>query len=173
MPPLKTGKIDIAGIARDRDQLWAEANDAEREHGESLALPESVWEEALARQEAHTEFEPWRDELANVSAWAARCAAIIVVSNAHFNADTQADAKLDAIPYESDPLRGDERVSSSWLLTVALKIEPERQTAVLAHRLSTVMQQLGWSEPHTLRIGGKVQRGYKRALPDAQAQREE
>jgi len=47
---------------------------------------------------------------------------------------------------------------------VALKIEPERQTPVLTHRLSTVMQQLGWSDPHVLKIGGKAQRGYKRML---------
>ncbi len=166
MPPFKTGKILIDALARDRDQLWAEAQLAEREHEPSLALPDSVWEEALARQEAHTEFEPWRDELANVSEWAARCAVIIERGNAK----APADAKLDAIPYESDPLRGDERISSSWLLTVALKIAPERQTAVLTHRLSTVMQQLGWSEPHTLRIGGRVQRGYKRMLPKAEAQ---
>ena len=67
MPPFKTGKIDIAALKRDRDQLWAEANEAEREHGESLAFPPEVWIEAQARQDAHTEFEPWRDELANVT----------------------------------------------------------------------------------------------------------
>jgi predicted P-loop ATPase len=160
MPPLITGKILVDAIARDRDQLWAEANAAEREHGPSLALPESVWEEAQAIQDAHTEFDPWRDELADVAAWAAKCADIAERANAKAGPD----AKLDAIPYESDPLRGDERVSSSWLLTVPLRIDPERQSPALSHRLSTVMQTLGWSGPLLIRIGGVPQRGYKRML---------
>lgn len=165
MPPLTVGHvIDIAGLERDRDQLWAEAQLAEREHGSSLALPDDVWEELKVVQEGHTEFDPWRDELADISGWAAECAAITERSNATAKA-ADADARPALIPYESDPLRGDERVSSSWLLTVALKIEPERQTSVLTHRLATVMQQNGWSNPQVLRIGGIVQRGYKRKLP--------
>jgi hypothetical protein len=164
MPPFITGKIDIAGIERDRDQLWTEADKAEREHGPTLAIPAEVWEEAQARQDEHTEQDPWKDDpLGDVAQWAARAAVAIKRSNA-VTAKANDGAKLDPIPYERNEFRGDERISSGWLLAVALDIKVKDQTPLLTHRLSTCMQQLGWSSPRVLKIEGMAQRGYKRTI---------
>jgi len=172
MPPFTTGKLDIAGIAADRDQLWAEASDAEREHDGTLAIPEAVWAEAQARQDEHTEQDPWKDDpLGDVAQWAARAAVAIARANETMTkaangggSGNVGGGKLDPIPYERSETRGDERISSGWLLGVALDIKLKDQTPTLTHRLATCMQQLGWSNPHVLKIGGTAQRGYKRPI---------
>jgi hypothetical protein len=52
--PLRTGRIDLAGLARDRDQLWAEAARAE-ESGASVVLGEHLRAMAADEQEARLE----------------------------------------------------------------------------------------------------------------------
>jgi hypothetical protein len=172
MVPLEPTKIDIAALKRDRDQIWAEASLAEREHGPSLALPADVWAEAKAKQEEHVESDPWADKLADFSTSAANWALSIRRINAKSWTMNGTSGEVEPIPYErregDDFTPGswsnEERVSSSWLLGTALKIPEERQTPAITHRLSTVMQQLGWSNPYLLKIGGTPQRGYKRKL---------
>ena len=63
--PVKTGKIDLTGIAEIRDQLWAEAAEAETTD-EAITLPESLWQKAAEQQAARREDDPWLDILADV-----------------------------------------------------------------------------------------------------------
>lgn len=61
--PVKTGTIDLEGLRRDRDQLWAEAAYWETK-GASLVLPEELWTAAAVEQEARMQDDPWLDVLA-------------------------------------------------------------------------------------------------------------
>lgn len=47
--PVEVGRCDVAGLIRDRDQIWAEAATREAA-GESIRLPESLWAEAGREQ---------------------------------------------------------------------------------------------------------------------------
>lgn len=60
--PVKVGRFDVAGIIRDRDQLWAEAVQRER-LGESIRLPEALWSAAGAHQELRREVDAWEDAI--------------------------------------------------------------------------------------------------------------
>lgn len=63
--PVKTGEVDLDGLTKDRDQLWAEA--AYREaNGESIVLPEELWGDAQVAQEERLELDPWHDLLIDV-----------------------------------------------------------------------------------------------------------
>jgi predicted P-loop ATPase len=64
--PVKIGQIDLEALARDRDQLWAEAAHLEAE-GESLTLPQELWPAAQEEQEARLEDDPWLDKLSHLS----------------------------------------------------------------------------------------------------------
>jgi hypothetical protein len=61
--PVKVGKIDIAALRRDRDQLWAEAAHYE-ELGASTVLPEDLWTSARQEQEDRRESDAWEDAIA-------------------------------------------------------------------------------------------------------------
>ncbi|MGX1259347.1 VapE domain-containing protein [Sinorhizobium fredii] len=63
--PVKTGKIDLEALLRDRDQLWAETASREAE-GESIALPPELWSAAAVEQEDRLEDDPWLEKLATV-----------------------------------------------------------------------------------------------------------
>jgi hypothetical protein len=63
--PVRTTTIDIEALRRDRDQLWAEAVQRERE-GASIVLDHSLWNAARVEQEAREESDPWDDMLADV-----------------------------------------------------------------------------------------------------------
>lgn len=56
--PVATGKIDLDGIKRDRDQLWAEAATLEAT-GASIRLDESLWAEAAAIQRSRVNDDSW------------------------------------------------------------------------------------------------------------------
>ena len=62
--PVKVGQIDLAGLARDRDQLWAEANQFEANCG-SIALPERLWATAAEEQDARTDSDEWTVPIGN------------------------------------------------------------------------------------------------------------
>lgn len=65
--PVEIDHIDIDAIARDRDQLWAEAAYWERQ-GESIRLDPELYAAAQAEQEARRILDPWREKLAGVLA---------------------------------------------------------------------------------------------------------
>jgi predicted P-loop ATPase len=55
-------RVDLDGIVRDREQIWAEAVHLFRT-GESWVLPESLWEEAARVQSERVMDDPWVDIL--------------------------------------------------------------------------------------------------------------
>lgn len=59
--PIKTGKIDLEGLKRDVDQLWAEAY--QREEKEDIALHEVLWESAAEEQEARISRDEWNETI--------------------------------------------------------------------------------------------------------------
>lgn len=60
--PVKTGQIDLEGLKRDRDLLWAEAVEMESE-SEPITLPKDLWEAAAQAQKARMPIDPWLDIL--------------------------------------------------------------------------------------------------------------
>ncbi len=60
--PVLTGHIDLAGLARDRDQLWAEAATREARH-ESHLLPEHLWKAAGEEQAGRMTTDAWREPI--------------------------------------------------------------------------------------------------------------
>ena len=64
--PVKTTKIDIETLGRDRNQLWAEATLREKE-GASIVLRRELWKVAGAEQQAREEYDPWDDVLVEVA----------------------------------------------------------------------------------------------------------
>ncbi|MBP7720977.1 MAG: hypothetical protein KA155_00420 [Alphaproteobacteria bacterium] len=63
--PVKTAKLTLDALRRDRNQLWAEAAHAEAA-GESIVLAEALWAEAGILQESRVEYDPWLDRLATI-----------------------------------------------------------------------------------------------------------
>ncbi len=63
--PVKVGEIDLVGIARDRDQLWAEAV-ARFQRGEKWFLEGEVEQMALQEASARRPEDPWRSDIADI-----------------------------------------------------------------------------------------------------------
>jgi len=61
--PVRTGQIDLEGLARDKDQLWAEAYERWMGGQESLALDPSLYPEAELQQELRRLEDPWEDKV--------------------------------------------------------------------------------------------------------------
>ena len=62
--PVPTGRVDLTGLARDRDQLWAEAASREKA-GESHVLPEQLWLVAGEVQDSRAETDEWEELINN------------------------------------------------------------------------------------------------------------
>jgi predicted P-loop ATPase len=60
--PIRTGVIDLKALCRDRDQIWAEAALAEK-GGESLVIPENLYEAATVEQDKRLMQDPWEISL--------------------------------------------------------------------------------------------------------------
>jgi hypothetical protein len=60
--PVAVGRIDLELVARDRDQIWAEAAHME-EQGESIRLDRALWEAAGEEQEKRRVTDPWEELL--------------------------------------------------------------------------------------------------------------
>jgi hypothetical protein len=63
--PVRVGKIDLDGLRKDRDQIWAEAAAPENAH-EPLTLPEEYYHSAGEEQAARVVADPWIDKLTAV-----------------------------------------------------------------------------------------------------------
>ena len=152
--PVKlVGKIDLAGVARDRDQLWAEAAAAEAA-GEELVIPEELWADAAVQQIARMQDNPWEDAIA------ARLATI-EKNGGEGGANGWFDLAADGEG------RDQWRVSSDYLLTVVLGLAKERQTTAHARHLAGIMRKLGWTRPEgpiRIGVGGDPCRGFVKAV---------
>jgi predicted P-loop ATPase len=139
--PVATGAIDLKALARDVDQLWAEAAQAESA-GFDIALPENLWAAATAEQDKRMPADAWTDVLAEV------------VGTVQVNDDGQ---KV-------------ERVKSTTIMTQWLKIDLERQRPAMGRRVGKVMRKLGWDGPEDYTFGsGKSavkRKGYERPARD-------
>ena len=62
--PVVTTHIDLAALARDRDQLWAEAAEVEARGG-SIGLPERLWKQAGEEQYQRLESDEWTAPIHN------------------------------------------------------------------------------------------------------------
>lgn len=157
--PVKVGRIDFKALIRDRDQLWAEAS-AEEPLEPSLALPEDLWQHASEARASRTQSDPWADILINI----AESAAFTQATQA---SGKQNDDEIDMGPvYETGTDRDgnpEHRVSSVYVIGVALAIPPDRRTTEHGKRAGLVMKSLGWTYKKT-RINGRSVWGFVRPI---------
>lgn len=141
-PLTARGRIDVAAIVRDRDQVWAEAAMMEARR-DALTLPESLWPDAAKRQAAETSDEPWADSI---------------------RAFLEQRERYATLPREPDdePARPVDKVHTVELLE-ALGLRPESMTRGNAARIRTIMEaMLGWRHRPSMRIGRVNLAGYVR-----------
>lgn len=156
--PVAVGRVDIAALIRDRDQLWAEACELEEWTYPKLELPEELWQSASGARVDRTQIDPWADVLDDVAEQAAR-------SQASFIAEDVADA-IAIYGRGSDRDGGlEERVASAFVIGSALGIATDRQTADMQKRAGLVMRSLGWAGPKVVKINGRSVRAYVRPEP--------
>jgi predicted P-loop ATPase len=166
--PGKLRMIDLAGIERDRDQLWAEAVAAEG-RGEPLVIPENLWPAAAAEQQARMEDDPWFDTLA--SSLARRIQKFQEAETKGAKAAEEYAKNFDGKFAAGTDEKGEPewRVGTDYLLTDVLDLPKERQHNTHTKRLADVMRSLGWHRTKTetpIRIGKTVKRGYLKAAKE-------
>jgi hypothetical protein len=115
--PVKTGKIDLEALRRDRDRLWAEAAQIEAQDA-TLKLPEALWSTAAAEQDRRRDQDPWDEMLAGVKGF--------------------------DLP---DGTGREERISTTELLTLHLRLSADKCNDAAAKRLGYCMVRLGWEKP--------------------------
>jgi len=141
--PVKTGVIDLPALASDRDQLWAEASEAEAA-GETISLAPHLWTMAAEAQAARLATDPWRDDL------------ILWLDGYR--------REFDGEHWKTTRTEPVERIHSRDLLMDALHIDTSRQNQHIAKRLREVMRTIdGWTYKQGIRIDGKGNAaGYQR-----------
>lgn len=133
--PVEVGEIDLEGLRRDRDQLWAEAAAMET-GGEVLTLPRELWGAMTERQGDRLQSDPWE---------------LVLVDVVKLSPQTCGNITLH---------EGKWKAFSSYLLETVLRIDRSVQRTEHERRLGVVMRRLGWDGPKPLRVGDRVNRGY-------------
>ena len=133
--PVLTGKIELETLQRDRDQLWAEAAEAEKVEAE-LTIVQGLWAAATAEQSKRLVDDPWEDTLVNIPNLVAASSGSIVIVD------------------------GELRVFSNYILDAILHIDSGDAKMFDSKRLANAMRKLGWTGPDNFRIGSKVGKGY-------------
>lgn len=140
------GRVDVEALARDRDQLWAEASAMEGAKVRHV-LDEALWPEAAQRQAEETAEDPWAEPI-----------------RAHLRSRTAASQSGQTrmgMLAEGAASRPADRVHSQHLLSNVLEIPVDRQNRGHAQRLRGVMENdIGWSYRKALRIGDQNRAGY-------------
>ncbi len=134
--PVECGAVDLEGLRRDRDQLWAEAVQAER--GASLVLDPKLWGEAATRQEDRRAHDPWDDFLTGIENNVAKRRYLTMTGEEY-------------------------RIGSKELMTEVLGLTSDRASDVAGKRLAFAMRRLGWDGPRNLRFDDYVVKGYTKA----------
>jgi predicted P-loop ATPase len=146
------GLIDLVGVARDRDQLWAEAAAIEAS-GETLTLPSTLWSVASVEQQARLTHDPWEDEIERHLSR--------LTDKTKDGRDVVKEGYAVGINENGDR---EWRVASSYLLgETVLGISVDRQTNATTKHLADVMRTLGWSSGKTIRTT-KPCRGYTKPI---------
>ena len=124
---LKTGRILLRDLARDRDRLWAEAA-AREAKGESIELPRALWKVAKTEQDKRLEEDPWDLRLERVRG-------------------VERFDRRDGLP------GWEERIAARDLYAgyLGLKASDEKGGGT-ARRVAESMRRLGW-EPTIARLG--------------------
>jgi predicted P-loop ATPase len=122
--PVATGKIDLDALARDRDQLWAEANMFEAK-GEALTLDRDLQGDAAMLAASRLADDPWDQTLVKVEK-------MIVQISGKFSREF-----------------GEMRAASDWLLREVLDLNPNNVSGASSKRLGACMRRLGWTGPKT------------------------
>jgi predicted P-loop ATPase len=135
--PVKVGRIDLTGITRDRDQLWAEAAVAEAS-GEPLTISEELWSAAADQQRSRMNPDAWEEIIR-------RDLTTLMATHRKKSAGIDGEIVL-ATNDNGDP---EWRVSTNFLLRGVLTLSPERQGDAVTKRLAGVMRDLAGRAPTT------------------------
>ncbi|MBN9149160.1 MULTISPECIES: virulence-associated E family protein [unclassified Nitrobacter] len=138
--------IDVSKLARDRDQLWAEASVLE-ERREPLTLPESLWSVAAELQKNETADNPWEDTIADFLEQRERD---------HVRYNSNFDLSEDEDDDEPPP---PDRVHADDLMN-ALDIPKAQRSTGQAQRLRTTMESMGWEHRRQVKIFGQNRAGF-------------
>jgi predicted P-loop ATPase len=145
------GRIDLSGLVRDRDQLWAEAVAAEVTD-EPLVIPESLWGAAAIEQQARMEIDAW---LEPISDHLAKLETKRANKEGMFWSD---GTDKYCVP--------EFRVSSAYLLDAVLSISESHRGPRETKRLADVMRTLGWQlAQYPIKVGKKTCRAYFKPQP--------
>lgn len=154
--PLSQGagtEVDLEGLRRDRDQLWAEAYGLAAA-GERPVMDRPLWAVAGELQRDETTEDPWVDRLGPFLDERARDWERYALEG-----ETVVDADGEEVP----PPPGD-RVHTRELYE-ALGLGSREQTKASAQRIKSAMEHGvgGWSHRRGVRIGGTVGAGFVRS----------
>lgn len=139
--PVEVQRCDAASLARDRDQLWAEAAHREAK-GASIRLDRELWSKAAREQENRQHDDPWE-----------------ILLDEAFN-QTPPD-------HLKDMMKANDRFTLD-LPWVVLNIPAERQTEPQRDRINAVMQHLGFEKKNMRGVGDdkKVAKRWCRIVHD-------
>jgi predicted P-loop ATPase len=125
--PVAVSRVDIDALARDRDQLWAEAA-ARYRAGEPWHLTDpALIEAAETSQEARRAPDPWE---ARIEGYLSVC------ERAESAAAAREGRELSVLRVTMDALLG---------ASTALDLRAERWDAASANRVARILQRLGWA----------------------------
>ena len=141
--PLRCGTIDIAALARDRDQLWAEAVHRFREGAIWWIDDAAILAEATAAQEARYQADAWD---ARIDRWLTHD--LRSVNRGHAGYENWQDEEFE----RAEPIRD---VSVGEILEGALGIEPARWARAEQMRVSAYLKANGWERYRKRDEGGR------------------
>ena len=135
---LKTGKINLEALKRDRNQLIGEAATYEAAN-ETITLAESLWPAARDAQEQRRVKDPWEDILENIPV----------------RVDISKDQTTDFVTIihtSGDGHERVERVASADLLAYVLNVPKAQQSSFHSQRLAQAMKRAGWTRNPSGRV---------------------